>query len=361
MVAGAVRTVTSADAVAELSQRRCVVSVIRLDRAPVGAGRGIVWGLLTAVCVVGVVELVGRSSGYRPSVQDGPELWHFWRQRARSGGSRAIVLLGTSRMEADVSLETLNRCFPSHQVIQLAVQGANSPLGILAELVNDDGFSGTVICEMETPFLESYRWNDLRSLRSFRPANGAAEMDVVLRDFLDDRVVFTKGAFTIRSLCHGLIDGTVDKPFEGIRMRLSRQTEWDFGGRPDSQRIRKKAVADFRSKYEANAVAPFETLVPQINVINRLTNALAARGGRIVFLRLPSYGEHWRIEEGHHPKINWDRFASMAQATCIHFRDVPPMCTFDPPDESHLDYRDAPRFTHALVSELRRRGAVPPE
>jgi hypothetical protein len=40
----------------------------------------------------------------------------------------------------------------------------------------------------------------------------------------------------------------------------------------------------------------------------------------------------------------------------LHFRDVPAMVRLPLPDTSHLDRRDAPAFTRALLDELGRRG-----
>jgi hypothetical protein len=43
----------------------------------------------------------------------------------------------------------------------------------------------------------------------------------------------------------------------------------------------------------------------------------------------------------------------------LHFRDQPGMRDLTCPDEMHLDQRDQPAFTRALVSALRERGVLP--
>jgi hypothetical protein len=75
-----------------------------------------------------------------------------------------------------------------------------------------------------------------------------------------------------------------------------------------------------------------------------------------VFLRAPSTGERWRLEERFHPKKNWDLFAASTSAICIHFRDVSGIADLKCPDESHLDFRDSPVFTRAVLIELKARG-----
>lgn len=56
----------------------------------------------------------------------------------------------------------------------------------------------------------------------------------------------------------------------------------------------------------------------------------------------------------------WDTFAKSTSAFTLHWEDVPAFADFALPDEVHLDYRDAPRFTRLLADELCARGALRP-
>ena len=59
----------------------------------------------------------------------------------------------------------------------------------------------------------------------------------------------------------------------------------------------------------------------------------------------------------HFPKAQfWDRFAADTRAVPVHFLDVPTLAHFECPDLTHIDERDAPRFTEALLDELTRLG-----
>jgi hypothetical protein len=44
----------------------------------------------------------------------------------------------------------------------------------------------------------------------------------------------------------------------------------------------------------------------------------------------------------------------------LHFADEPALAAFHLPDDSHLDFRDKPAYTKALVDALVRRGWVEP-
>jgi hypothetical protein len=320
--------------------------------------RTLLAALLVSLCGLATIEWLGRMAGYRPSVRDSRELWRFWRERIRTRDPGVVVLLGTSRMQADVSLEVLEACLPGRRAIQLAVQGPGSSLSILQDLATDPDFCGTVICELETPLLEQRHWDDLRAYRTYEPGLPAEYCDTVFRDWLDDKFVALHRALTLRSCCSRIVHRGPGPAAEKVHMRFTRQTQCELSSVPDQEGLRRRAVEDFRSQYELNGVPTFDSMWKEIEDVDRVARTLSSRGGLVVFVRLPSSGDHWRIEEKYHPKSNWDRFASMTDATCIHFRDVVDMQGFNLPDESHLDFCDAPRFTRALVSELRRRGSV---
>jgi hypothetical protein len=84
---------------------------------------------------------------------------------------------------------------------------------------------------------------------------------------------------------------------------------------------------------------------------------IQSRGGRVVFVRLPSQGELWDLHSRRYPRERyWDLWAGKSDAAFVHFKDIPGMSAFDLPDLSHLDQRDAPIFTRLLLVELRRQG-----
>ena len=54
----------------------------------------------------------------------------------------------------------------------------------------------------------------------------------------------------------------------------------------------------------------------------------------------------------------WDHLAAATGAATLHFQDEPELTRFECPDTSHLDQRDAPAFTAALVDALARDGIL---
>jgi hypothetical protein len=85
--------------------------------------------------------------------------------------------------------------------------------------------------------------------------------------------------------------------------------------------------------------------------------AIQARGGKVVYVRMPTCDALWDADERMFPKAQfWDQLAARTHAIAIHFKDDPTLASFDCPDTSHLDMRDAPAFTRALLQVLRDRG-----
>lgn len=320
--------------------------------------RTVLLAVILACCGSGAREWFVRTAGHRPNVPDSRDLWRYWRSRIADRDAQAVVLLGTSRMQCDVSIATMESSLPGHRVVQLAVEGPSSSIGVLQDLARDESFCGLVICETDVPLLERSRWRALESYWTYDPPSRLKWWETLARDWVEDKFVGLQPAFTLRArLCHFLGDGSPPRR-EYARMRFTREEQLDFACVAGQESRRRAAAGLLRARYQANAVPRFEAVRKDIPKVDELVQAIERRGGRVVFVRMPSFGDYWEIEEQYHPKSDWDRFTSMTVATCIHFRDVPEMRRLSSPDESHLDVRDAPRFTRSLVSELRRRGAV---
>jgi hypothetical protein len=263
-------------------------------------------------------------------------------------------------MQADISIQTLRACLGGPCPCQLAIEGRNSPVGILRDLAEDLSFRGTVICELDTPLLERWRWNDCGRFRDYHPRSRLEYLETLAHAWIGSKTAAVGPGCTLRSMLVRLFDAAAAPRPERVAMSFARQWEWDFDSVQDLHAFRRRAAERYRERYQlASKIAPFDSLIDEIKEVDDLVGRIKARGGNVAFVRLPSGGEHWKIEEEYHQRAaTWDRFASATHATCLHFRDVPEMCAFSPPDESHLDFRDAPRFTQVLLQELRRRGVL---
>jgi len=106
---------------------------------------------------------------------------------------------------------------------------------------------------------------------------------------------------------------------------------------------------------------PYETFISGVNALQKAVAKIQNRGGDVVLVRLPTGSRLWANRDAVFPKDRyWDVLAARTSALTLHFKDVPEMQGFHPPDESHLDYRDAPSFTRSFVTALRARGLFLP-
>jgi hypothetical protein len=93
---------------------------------------------------------------------------------------------------------------------------------------------------------------------------------------------------------------------------------------------------------------------PEIKKIQR-------RGGQVVWVRFPLDSQADALIEKSTPHAEfWDPFVTQTKAITIDCHTLPELAIFSAPDTTHLDYRDAPRFTAALLKQLVRKGVLPP-
>src|SRR5207253_547896 len=81
---------------------------------------------------------------------------------------------------------------------------------------------------------------------------------------------------------------------------------------------------------------------------------LRARGGKIVFVRLPVSGGLKALEDQTTPrKQTWDPLLQGTRAPGIYFEDFPELASFNCPEWSHLSAGDSVEFSKRLVPHLR--------
>jgi len=88
--------------------------------------------------------------------------------------------------------------------------------------------------------------------------------------------------------------------------------------------------------------------------ITAAADKLRARGGKIVFLRLPHSGGLKALEDRTTPRTGiWDRVIKDTAAPGIYYEDFPELSGFNCPEWSHLSAGDSVEFSKRLVPHLR--------
>lgn len=286
-----------------------------------------------ATCLFGA-EAFFRFAGHVPSVIDDRALWACQRSAVYDHGERTVALLGASRMQLGFSPGQFRRRFPNHHVVQLAIDNSQ-PMAVLRDLAADERFVGTVVCSVTPECFESQTWESQR-----------AYVDYFHNDF--------STLVAARRLLSGhiqerLVLANCRKP-RYLVTRLDRSRSADY---TQVDLARHRALRRQASDAAPATPPDQDRWLNDARTIDGWVKQIQARGGKVAFVVFPVADELYQIENQRYPKSHfWDRLVAVSSAKMIHFKEVPALSGFDCPDLSHLDQRDTPRFTDALLDEL---------
>ncbi|MEN6424777.1 MAG: hypothetical protein ABFE13_05410 [Phycisphaerales bacterium] len=317
------------------------------------------WLLAIALAVAAVAgwETALRHRGHRPTIVDDEALWASQRDRIyTTDGQKAIVLIGDCRIQLGLVPQVLRDSFPGHRVVQLAIQ-ETSPIATLRDLAADQRFDGIMICGLDARLLcrdmwdtqqhyvdyyhKAYHWNT-RLNRFFATLAQKTLVSLHPRLRLDELAVLLARGEAFPSPYYLETHADRSRLADYDRVDLKAHRKWVFD----------------RTRWLSNdrELPGVEEWLHDAMEVEEWVGTIQSRGGRVVFVQLPTSGQLHRYEETLFPKaMYWDAFAARTSALCIHFKDVPQLAGFDCPDTVHLDRTDAPRFTLELGKALANR------
>jgi hypothetical protein len=322
-----------------------------VPRRPVPAGPwGKTWLVAAAValtCVAGV-ELAMRHRGYRPSVKDDEYAWAWQRMRASDGSPHTVAILGTSRIHLAFSPSAFAAALPGWTSVQLAIDGTQ-PAGALVDLADDPEFRGVAIVDtLESGIVAENRGSQRAYIaayhRRWRAPGAMAERWLATR---------------VQSRLAVLSDTL-------LRIAATEAAPPYVATFPDRTQFADYALTDVaeRRRKLLDRLAPIpptpeaaDAWLASVLEMEPYIARIQARGGQVVYLRMPTCDERWAADQVTEPRpLYWDRLAARTRAIAIHFADVPSLRDFECPDTSHIASRDGPRFTRALIDVLADRG-----
>ena len=317
-------------------------------------------------------ELRARAAGYVPTLNDTADLWSETRGKVKPD---SIVLLGTSRMLFDMDLDVLEQGLGKRPT-QLALVGS-SPFPILANLAADESFHGTVLLDIVpamylapagSPPVEASE----KALHRYRHWNHAQQWSHKLGMQLEDHVAFLRQEdLTLAKLleqvpvpnrAHALVRPKMPPYFYELdrdrRARMSPEAAV-IGSR--LQQAVSNVWLPLFSLPPPPSFIPIEqfkqmmgqALEQRFRDTTKLIARIQARGGKVVFLRLPVVGPLAEREEQLAPRaFTWDRLVKENDVPAIHFADHAELRSFHCPEWSHLSAPDSVEFTRRLVPHL---------
>lgn len=314
--------------------------------------------------------------GFEPTILDSPALWAGERARVDHLGGRALVLVGASRIQLDVDLETL-RDLTGKEPVQLAIDGS-SFVPVLSSLADDDKVTGTILVDYQDHVVgdldrkdsaNAYvaEWNRERQhrnvpdfatveshlaafvhrhMRSF--ADGASPFDSLLRRALDaDATPQYLVTFADRERLADYSRVTMPQFYFARAMRNAGIAQ------PPAAPDWKTLNALLSERIDAFTPASMPEFGANSRVIAAMVRRIEARGGRVVFMAFPRSGLVRLADDRRYPRqLYWQSFIDTVHAPSLHYADVPAMSALVCPDGSHLDRRERVAFTRDLVHAM---------
>lgn len=325
---------------------------------------------LTAVVALGW-EIRCRSLGYAPGLDDTSDLWAEQRRAVLPGST---VIIGASRALFDLDLDVLERSL-GQRPVQLALVGS-CVAPVLQDLAADPTFRGTVLCDvvpglvtvppMAPPYHNSLRalerhrtqtlaqrWSHLLSLPLERTFAALQQEDLTLAALIKQvRIPNRPGA---------QIGPALPPHFATIeRDRRTRMRDRVLTDAALRERIGNGWIPLFTPPPKPHwipdaAFGPFmqSMLDGRFKDCAAAVAAIRARGGRVVFLHLPSTGPLKELEDRLTPRaMVWDRLLAETGAAGVYSDDVADLQGFDCPEWSHLSAADSQVFSERLAPHL---------
>ena len=325
--------------------------------------------LLTAIAAVGW-EVRARRLGYSPTLNDTSDLWAQQRDKVKPD---SIVIIGDSRALYDLDLDVLEKAL-GQRPIQLSLVGS-CPYPILADLVADKNFHGTIISSL-LPAL----WlvpagppikNSEKALKHWRDWTPAQRASHQLGMLLEEHIAFLKQEdLTLKQLLKQL--PVANRPNAQVGPKLppyfqtverDRQTKmFEAAARPGplQERIKSGWIPLFTPPPPPSYVpkeiffkSVGEAIEKRFKDTAETVHQLQARGGKVIFVRFPHTGVLKELEDKATPRAGpWDRIIRESGAPGIYYSDYPELSGFDCPEWSHLSAADSIEFTKRLAPHL---------
>lgn len=314
-----------------------------------------------ALLALGAWEWHWRAFGVTPSYRNSNGAWAQQRGRIDHGEGNKTVLIGSSRVLFDVQLPQWQQ-ITGERPIQLALEGT-SPVPILEDLAADPQFTGRLLIGVAPSLFfsgQAYRGDVVGYAHKQSPSQRVGHWLSV--HLLEPYLAFDDPDFALDAVLKRqpwpVRPGT--HPRQAVRKLANSEADRNTHMWPKLE-----ADADYRALARGiwmqmiTAPPPPEMATPAAlqrvidTQITRATTAVAtlrARGVKVLFVRMPSIGPFYAMEEKVLPRARtWDVLLQRTHAPGIHFMDYPQLQGYQQPEWSHLSAPEAKRFTGALV------------
>ena len=235
-------------------------------------------------------------------------------------------------------------------------------------LADDENFKGKVIVDvMELQFFAIDRKRREKSAREaieyFEGETPAQKTGALINHALESKIVFLEeGLFGLTRLLDDFQTpnragvGNAPDIIKEFRT-LSFERQGFLTPKFLSDTLLQKRQMDNRKKSGALSIRPSlqgESLAELLNELTTSISKIRQRGGEVIFIRPPSSGEDWRIENIVNPRpLYYEELLKSTKTQGVHFLDYSETAKLICVDGSHLSPHDAAIYTKHLIKVLR--------
>lgn len=319
--------------------------------------------LLLVVAVIGGWEIYLRERGITIAYDDGGPMWSD--KRAMVYEDKADVFIGSSRIKYDLDVDTWEQLTGRHAV-QLSLEG-HSPLPFLLDLADDPKFGGRLVVDVTELLyfsdLPPYMADSKTDVEYYKKQTPAQRASFLIDHMLESQFVFLDQRFlSLNAMLSNLhftdrpgIIGDPKFPIEFWRQDFSRQTKMAPRFVADTA-LQNQVTAVWNFYLDLGAKMPPPRVNPVPGIIQQSKEAvekIRARGGEVVFIRTPSSGRFWAVEQVVFPREKFfDELVRETGTKGYFFTDYPGLAKYAPTEWSHLSPHNAVRFTRELIKVL---------
>lgn len=337
------------------------------------------WGLAWMICVALVVlavtlwELKARSMHHLPGDVDGfTNFTTQWAEERRKlddpKHDYRVLLFGSSRMLWAADLDILEQQLGTRP-LQLAIAGTGPAL-MLKGVIEDTDFDGLAVVGV-TPFLFN-RLNEGffggEALRWYQGASPSEQVGHRIHSFLSEYFGFLDDGFKLFEL----IDHYSNLPERQGAWDLNAG-EWKLGRHLADRQTDMWPPIEVEGSFDNQQILAFwmlglgrppeppermeEMAAEAVGFFAPLVEKLRARGGDVVFIRMPGSGKYLERDlVTNYRELTWDTMAAGIDAIWINSMDYPELSTeLEIPEWSHLSRGSQDDFSRRIVPLLERR------
>jgi hypothetical protein len=310
-------------------------------------------------------------------VLDSDQRWLEQRSLASRLGRDALVLIGASRMQLGLDMETA-QALTGLTPVMLALDGS-SFVPVLEGLAADERITGTILVDYYDAALARSPVEDAASrlqrlwlAQSDRPWwPGTAATDAWLFEPWQSRLrSYADGARPMRSLLLRTWGEHASLQYLQTLSDRSRRADYarlDIHGfyldrvsrhlgsldRSAPHLDSQARFLDLQSRVATLSAEDDSEFMRSLDRVMAWVRRIEQRGGRVLFVQFPTSGLIREIDQRRFPRqLFWNRLQARMGAAALHVQDHSDLARFECPDGSHLDQRDRVGFTTALLQRL---------